>query len=594
MRSQNKRRTPAKPNPHSNGHSQRAVKLPLSVSTQEHHYVLKEEGLYIKEGGRFRWKCAAAFPVATTFDVNKGTYGVLVEFENLTGQLSSATIPRRELLNPRAVAAILLEQGFPVLTEHKAAFHLGTFISVAKPMLQIRVVGTGGWVHVDTEEVEKRGPCFVLGSHVYGPNVERCRIKAARKDEGFAKRGTRADWREHVGRLCAGNELLVLAVSAAFAAPLHERAGIAPGGLHFGGDTSTGKSTVLDVAASLYGPPQKLRGNWLATPNGLVALAEKFNDLPLFLDEIGQSAPTETARLIYDLLNGIGKARAYSDGSAQPIARFRTTVLSTGERSTAEHLERAGLSIARGQEIRLLTLLADEEYGMFRHLHGYPDGGQFAIGLGRNAAAYYGAAGRAFIRYLAENPEQVGRWLAEKLPKYTAELEGLVAELAPDAAEKRVIARLALVAFAGALATRRGLTGWQPAEAKRAIAYCLRKWMMSRRSDVEEKTEEVLSRLKAFFEGNSGRFVRVDRATRPLPSDHAGYRFRHKGEKVFLVELSCFKDEICKGMDLKRSETLLQQAGFLIVGRQKKTKQILVRGADRKRSFYVIRRTILR
>ncbi|MTD33444.1 hypothetical protein [Paludibacterium denitrificans] len=50
----------------------------------------------------------------------------------------------------------------------------------------------------------------------------------------------------------------------------------------------------------------------------------------------------------------------------------------------------------------------------------------------------------------------------------------------PDGAAEevgRVAARFALVAFAGELATRYGVTGWQAGEAFRAARRCFREWL---------------------------------------------------------------------------------------------------------------------
>jgi putative DNA primase/helicase len=71
-------------------------------------------------------------------------------------------------------------------------------------------------------------------------------------DHRFKTAGKLAQWTENVGNLCAGNSRLILATSAAFAAPLLGLIeGTETGGIHLVGPSSPGKSTALVVAGSV-------------------------------------------------------------------------------------------------------------------------------------------------------------------------------------------------------------------------------------------------------------------------------------------------------------------------------------------------------
>jgi Superfamily II helicase and inactivated derivatives len=80
--------------------------------------------------------------------------------------------------------------------------------------------------------------------------------------------GSLDDWRDTVAAACAGNPLMVLAVSLAFAGALFEPMQIEGGGLHLRGASSRGKSTILRAAVSVWGSPKFLQ-SWRATSNGL-------------------------------------------------------------------------------------------------------------------------------------------------------------------------------------------------------------------------------------------------------------------------------------------------------------------------------------
>jgi putative DNA primase/helicase len=75
-----------------------------------------------------------------------------------------------------------------------------------------------------------------------------------------------------VAALCVGNSRLAFAVACAFAGPLLRPAGVESGGFHYRGDSSSGKTTALKVAASVYGGAGYLQ-RWRTTDNALEAIA---------------------------------------------------------------------------------------------------------------------------------------------------------------------------------------------------------------------------------------------------------------------------------------------------------------------------------
>ena len=73
------------------------------------------------------------------------------------------------------------------------------------------------------------------------------------------------------------NPMMMLAISTAFAAPLLEIVGGESGGVHFTGDSSTGKTTLLIAACSVWGG-ESYKRSWRATAHGLEGVAAMFND----------------------------------------------------------------------------------------------------------------------------------------------------------------------------------------------------------------------------------------------------------------------------------------------------------------------------
>ncbi len=209
------------------------------------------------------------------------------------------------------------------------------------------------------------GSRYVLPAEAVGESSEKVVFQNAHAVEpAFSVAGTADEWREHVAALAQGNSRMVFALSAAFAGALLEPAGDDSGGFHLRGRSSTGKSTALKAAASVWGNPASYCRLWRSTSNGLEGLAALHNDGLLILDELSQIDPKEAGEAAYLLANGRGKNRAARNGTARQAASWRLLFLSAGEESLSALMARAGRKPTAGQEIRLAEIDADAGAGM--------------------------------------------------------------------------------------------------------------------------------------------------------------------------------------------------------------------------------------
>lgn len=149
--------------------------------------------------------------------------------------------------------------------------------------------------------------------------------------------GTLEEWQTMV-EVTRENPLLTFMLSASLAATLLEASGVESGGFNLSGPTSRGKTTALQVAASVWGSGaatnQALRAKtlintWHTTSNALESLAQAHSGLPLLIDEIGSH--TSGALPIYALFAGQGKARMSGSGGMRDRATWQTFLFSTGE-----------------------------------------------------------------------------------------------------------------------------------------------------------------------------------------------------------------------------------------------------------------------
>lgn len=288
----------------------------------------------------------------------------------------------------------------------------------------------------------------------------------------------------------------MFSLSAGFAGPLlgicHEE----NGGFHLRGASSTGKTTSLYVAASLFGGKDYIQ-RWRATTNGLEATAKIYNDLLLPLDEIGEINPRDVGELAYMLGNGTGKARAEKTGGAREKAKFRCLFLSTGEISLSQHMLEDGKRAKAGQETRIADIPADvNPLGIFEYIHGYSDGASFADALMDAARKFHGSAGREYILRLSADFEMVRNAVDATIDSF---VEKYVSKDSSGQV-KRVGRRFGLVAAGGELAIHFGLVPWEKGSAIASAGKCFNDWLEYRGDDQGLEEKKILSKVQLFFE----------------------------------------------------------------------------------------------
>ena len=530
-------------------------------------FQLDAKGVWLIETDRApRWVCAPVEPVAMVRDPKNAGWGLLVEFFDPDKTLHRVIVPAALFRGDGAeVAGLLLDQGLRIAPRGKPA--LIEFLQTASPKGRARVTQRTGWHDAGPE-----GAAFVLPGGAIGPNAGAWIYESeAGAPSTFALRDGLKYWREEVASLCSGNSRLLFAVSVCFASPLLYPLGAESGGFHFRSNSSDGKTTALRVAASVCGGADFMQ-RWRATSNGLEALASAHCDAPLLLDELAQMDPREAGETCYMLANGSGKSRAGRTGGARDRASWRLLFLSCGEIGLAEHLGEIGKTPRAGQELRLAEIPADAGagLGLFENLHDYATGSDFAKALDRAARRYYGTAFFAFVAELAKNQEAVPELVREAQRKFEAHCLN-------DAAHgqaRRVAGRFALVGAAGELATKWGITGWEPGEAMRAARTCFDAWLSRRGGQGNQEEKAMLRQVREFIrrKGESA-FTDWDRPANdtdkhaPGKPDRAGYRRGcHDAEGNDAQEYFLFNEAwrgvVCKGYDAAAVGRLLVAKGY--------------------------------
>lgn len=521
--------------------------------------------------------------LAETADEHGRGYGRLLEWQDSAGRVRQWAMPVRSLVprNGDEVFIALLDAGLPfVELGHKRK--LAAYLMACQPERRITCVERTGW----------HGRAYVLPQGAIGPEAEGVILQTtgyAASD--FTERGTLAEWQQGVAGLAVGNSRLCFALSLAFAAPLLSLVGMEGGGFHLKGESTDGKTTIMKAAASVYGNPDRYSQTWRATGNAIEGIASRRNDALLCLDELGELDGREAGQVAYMLANGQGKGRSKQDGELRERKAWRLLFLSTGELSLEDHAASAGQRTQAGMEVRTIQIPSDTgHHGAFEWLHGMEGGRIFADTLKANADHQHGTAFRALVEGLAADMEQHREHL-------TSEIKRLAGELTPKGAGNQVgraINRFALVAAAGELATRLGVTGWPEGEAIRAVRVCLKAWLAERGHLGNKEDAATLEQVRGFITAHQyARFADWFNADH-RPANMVGYR-RVEAEGVSFYVLPPGWAEITKGRDPKRAAHLCLEAGYLLTGKDKKRLQRQVRlpGMGKGMRVYVLTERVL-
>lgn len=499
--------------------------------------------------------------LAETSDEQGRGYGRLLEWLDSAGRSRQWAMPVRSLVprNGDEVFAALLDAGLPFIElGHKRK--LNAYLMSCQPDRRITCVERTGW----------HGRAYVLPQGSIGPDADGVILQTtgyAASD--FTERGTLAEWQQGVAALAVGNSRLCFALSLAFAAPLLTLVGMEGGGFHLKGESTDGKTTIMKVAASVYGNPDRYSQTWRATGNAIEGIASRRNDALLCLDELGELDGKEAGQVAYMLANGQGKGRSKQDGELRERKAWRLLFLSTGELSLEDHAASAGQRTQAGMEVRTIQIPSDTgHHGAFEWLHGMESGRTFADTLKANSDSQHGSAFRTYAEALAGD-------LDAHSERLRGEIKRLAAELMPKGAGNQVgraINRFALVAAAGELATRLGVTGWPDGEALRAVRVCLKAWLAERGHLGNKEDAATLAQIRAFMRAHQyTRFVDVSDPNH-RPANVVGYRRNPKhgtdDALEFWVDPSGWI-EITSGRDAKKAAKLSAKAGFLLgdVGR---------------------------
>lgn len=392
-----------------------------------------------------------------------------IEFER-KGDRPRGTITERVSVasNPKRLQELLLDHGadLPLRGENGVVF---PDPMVALPDDAGVLTASVGW------KGAKSGRWFIMPKGIYGQRSGLTVLSEAATKECLAREmaGTLKCWREEVAQPVTASVAAATAMLVALAGPLYEISEIQESFIfNIAGNGSSGKSSAIAAAASIWGNPLHVSG-WYASPRALTEAAAANNALCLVLDDVERADPDPKLRIkkvqefTHLLTSGKGKAYAHMVSGADqlPPLEFRCFVLSSSPKSIEETLVATGEKRTDGDRARLLEYQV--EHGDLGGIWYGPDkmkaaGATFELSDALSAAARrnYGVAGRSFVQFLVGQQAD----LDVKTRKYVATFRKKAGGDALGSVEGRIANKVALLYAAGRLGMKASVLPWSKAQ----------------------------------------------------------------------------------------------------------------------------------
>jgi uncharacterized protein (DUF927 family) len=537
----------------------------------------------------WRWLCSPLEIVARTRDISGKAHGRQLRIHTLDGTTHMWAMPMELMAGAGDdYRRELLYLGLTIAPGNRARTALHEYLS-GRPERAVVCVDRVGW----------HGQAFALPEMVIALEGRDGLVLQSVVEIRHTIEGSLEGWQREVATPTIGNTRLVFGISTAFAAPLVHLIGEESGGFHLVGITSIGKTSVIDIAASVAGTGHQ---SWRLTDNAAEGLAVGSCDLLLALDEIGVARPDVVNALAYMFAAGMGKARMNRAGSLRSRPTWRTLVLSTGEIGLATKMNEAGLRARAGQHVRVVEIPADAGNGM-GVIESKPDDidtRTFVETLRQAALRHRGYALRAFLHRIMGDTEAIAK--EAQAARQTFIDNNVPTGAAPEVG--RVAGRFGLVAYAGELVARLKIVPWPEGEATAAAERMFKDWLGTRGGSGSAEMDAALKQVRLFLEQHGeARFtpawqIEAEREVfhrdgksyhAPRTVNRAGFRDYEGDGWTYFILPQVWREEVCKGFDANAVAREMIARGWMDKGEHEHlARKCSVPGeGDRRRYFTV-------
>lgn len=375
--------------------------------------------------------------------------------------------------------------------------------------------------------------------------------------------GSLDSWQQFVVSECMGNPVPLFALGVAFAAPLMCMFHVDGGGFHFWGHSSRGKTTILQIGASVFGnaadpalmPECSFIQRWNTTANALEGTALAYNDLLLPMDELGTSNIKNFGQVVYQLAGGKGKAAMNASRDMRTPRTWRTQIMSTGEHAIAQEIETTTGSEARtGQMIRMVDICVEGNIFPAFPVEQVAD---MVTMLKVACSQHYGVAAVPYLQHVVKvvNSSLKDDWI-QRFEYVENALASSFPNLQPE--QQRAIKRFALVGCGLMMATEAGCIDVKDNVIMDATVHVLGLWL--KEFPTVSEADRGIEHLKHIIQSNPSRFANAEYVG--IGGNNL-YGYRHKVLQLYLIPVMCMRD-VCGRPGIKGVIAKLDQLGMLI------------------------------
>lgn len=387
--------------------------------------------------------------------------------------------------------------------------------------------------------------------------------------------GTFEEWKEYVAPLARHSSRLMLALCSAFGGILIRFTNVENGGFHFYGGSSKGKTSCLDLPASIFGD-RSFCETWDFTDKGLEETVAGLNDSILLLNELALLEPDSKAgakramKTVYHITEG--RSRKRTKAFEKYGLTWRNVLISTGENSMETYAINGGLPRMPGEKVRLVDVPADcgKEMGLFESLpEGFDNPAAFAEFLSSQCQKFHGTAKEAFIAKVLKREGKKAGSISRHMQKYMDKFLQHVDVDRNNGFEYRMAKRFALAYAAGLAAIKAEVLTFDSSEVLQAIVACYHATLdagtdLNAADEVAEASyQDLIARIKSLeLVDMSERSKRISQER----LEKAGGCYKHVNGKDILAITSKHFDSLIANKALARKmKNRLKEEGMLMV-----------------------------
>ncbi|HHD2718501.1 TPA: DUF927 domain-containing protein [Clostridium perfringens] len=388
------------------------------------HFLLDKEGVYKiqKDGEKKRIADYMVIKELIT-NIDTNNYKILISYITPSSEIKEIVLNRDECINKNKLLD-LINKGVDV-TNSNSGMLAEYFRAFEKNFKEARNVHSElGFSKYQNKEIYKLYKVIGELDSTYNGDYD---IKPKGNKEVYETM-----LREEVYGRCELEFIIVSSLSAVVLGYIGDRNSLDSLIIHLSGNSSTGKSTALKLAISLFGGTDSkkmgLYNTYNSTENASLSKVGGLKGVPFAIDEISLSHNKDFSKFIYALANGSEKDRLNKNSELKEKKVWLTTILSNGEKSILESSKRnAGLKV-RVIEANNFSWSKDSEN---------------SENINKCISMNYGHIGIEFAKYIMDKPKSEVEKRFEEVKKEVFKL--LNEKLVLDSMTKRRCSKYALI-----------------------------------------------------------------------------------------------------------------------------------------------------